>query len=237
MDIDSSIALVTGANSDLGRAFTSALIDSGARKVYAAARRPAEITDPRLVTLPLDVTDPAAVAAAAQSAPDVSILINVAGGGSILDVLTGPLDDARRQMDTNVFGTWSMARAFAPVLADNGGGAIANMLSITSWAAAPALSGYSAAKAAAWSLTNSLREALAPQGTLVIGVHSYWIDTRATKAVRAPKLEPSFVADNVLQAIRNGANEVLLDDPTRTTRAALAGDIGEIRLQSVFGSA
>lgn len=234
MDISGSIALVTGANSDIGRAFTSVLLEEGAKKVYAAARRPREIGDSRLIALGLDITDPAAVAAAARACPDVSILINVAGGGAVLDVVTGPLDMARNEMEVNLFGTWAMAQAFAPILGRNGGGAIVNILSIVSWAAVPALSGYSAAKAAEWSLTNSLREALSSQGTLVVGVHSSWIDTKATKHVQAPKLAPHFVAANAVTAIREGRNELLLDEPTRSSRALLAGDIGSVRLGDVL---
>jgi hypothetical protein len=71
----------------------------------------------------------------------------------------------------------------------------------------------------------------------VIGVHSFWIDTSRAKQVRAPKLEPGFVAETVLQGVRDGANEVLLDDLTRSTRSALAGDIGAIRIENVFGPA
>ncbi|OBJ54868.1 SDR family NAD(P)-dependent oxidoreductase [Mycobacterium sp. 1423905.2] len=234
MDINGSIALVTGANSDIGRAFTTALLEEGARRVYAAARRPGEISDSRLIPLALNVTDSAAVASAAEACPDVSILINVAGGGGVLDVVTGSLDVARNEMEVNVFGTWAMAQAFAPILGRNGGGAMVNILSIVSWAAVPALSGYSAAKAAEWSLTNSLREALSGQGTLVVGVHSFWIDTRATKQVQAPKLAPDFVAQSAITAVREGRNELLLDEPTRSSRAALVGDIGSVRLGDVF---
>jgi NAD(P)-dependent dehydrogenase (short-subunit alcohol dehydrogenase family) len=235
MHIEGSVALVTAANCDIGRAFTSALLEQGASKVYATARRPEAITDPRLVPMRLDVTDADSVAVAAEGAKDVSLLVNVAGGGGVLDVLTGSLDIAREEMATNLFGTWAMAQAFAPILGGNGGGAMVMMLSVTSWAAVPQLAAYSAAKAAEWSLTNSLRSALAAQGTSVVGVHAYWVETVRTHQLPVPKISPLAVAEGALAAVRDERNEVLLDDPTRETRAALGADIGAVRLGKVFG--
>ncbi|NMO50030.1 SDR family NAD(P)-dependent oxidoreductase [Actinoplanes sp. TBRC 11911] len=235
MLIDGSVALVTGANSDIGREFTNGLIAAGARKVYAAARRPEEISDARLTPVQLDVTDPATVAAAAETAQDANLLVNVAGGGSLLDVLDGSIDDARAQMEVDLFGTWQMCQAFAPVLARNHGGAVVNILSVTSWAAVPEMAGYSAAKAAEWSLTNALRVALEEQGTAVLGVHSFWIDTTSAAIVKAPKSTTKHMVSSVLRALREGRSEVFLDEITSSTRRALDGDIAKVRIADVFG--
>lgn len=229
MRIDGQTALVTGANRGIGAAFAQALLDRGAAKVYAAARRPESVTDPRLTPLQLDVTDPLSVEAAAEAARDVTIVINNAGlasGGTHL--LDGPFDGARTALETNFFGTWSMSRAFAPVLASNGGGALVNVLSAASWLALEAAPGYSASKAAQWSLTNAFREGLRGQGTLVVGVHCGYVDTDLSAAVDAPKITADEVASQTLRALENDAEEVLVDEFTRRIRAALSGDVADL---------
>jgi NAD(P)-dependent dehydrogenase (short-subunit alcohol dehydrogenase family) len=136
MEIKGSVALVTGANRGIGRAFARALIDHGAKKVYAGVRDPAGVSNPDVVPVRLDVTDEESVASAAFIASDVSIVVNNAGvGGASTKLLEGAFDGARQAMEVNYFGTWAVARAFAPVLARNGGGALVNMLSVASWVA------------------------------------------------------------------------------------------------------
>ncbi|MCW2520121.1 MAG: short-chain dehydrogenase/reductase, partial [Mycobacterium sp.] len=132
MDISSSTALVTGANRGLGRHFATDLIKRGA-KVYAGARNPESVDIEGAIPLAVDITDPASVAAAAEAAGDVTLLINNAGIAADVNLLTGDLDGAHREMETNYFGTLSMVRAFAPVITGNGGGGILNVLSVLSW--------------------------------------------------------------------------------------------------------
>ncbi|MEW1842342.1 SDR family oxidoreductase [Nonomuraea angiospora] len=222
MKISGSVALVTGANRGLGAAFAQALLDRGARTVYAAARNPATITDTNLTPIELDVTDPAAVAAAAERCADVDLLVNNAGisrsGGS-------DPDSARAEMDTNYFGTLSMSRAFAPVLARNGGGALVNVLSVLSFITLPQVSGYAASKAAAWSLTNALRLELKEQGTHVLGVHAGYIDTDMAAHVTGPKITPAEVVAQTLDALESGAYEVLADAISRQSKAGLSGEL------------
>ncbi|WP_308441042.1 SDR family oxidoreductase [Catellatospora methionotrophica] len=224
MKINGSVALVTGANRGLGKAFTEALLARGASKVYAAARDAASINDPRVVPLQLDITDPTSVAAAAKQAADVQLLVNNAGIATGASVLDG--DEAlRREMDTNYFGTVRVAREFAPVLAANGGGAIVNVLSVLSWFSLPTTAGYSASKAAAWAATNALRQELHGQGTLVTGVHIGYIDTDMAAHVDGPKVPPADVVAQVLDGVEEGLPEVLADDLSRQVKAGLSGDL------------
>ncbi|MFF4243426.1 SDR family oxidoreductase [Streptomyces sp. NPDC001822] len=224
MDIKGSIALVTGANRGIGRAFARELLNRGAVKVYAGVRDPATVTDPDVIPLRLDVTDEESVAAAAEIAGDASIVINNAGiGGAGTQLLEGAFDGARQAMDVNYFGTWAVSRAFAPVLARNGGGALVNMLSVASWSGQPQFAGYAASKAAQWSLTDALRKGLYDQGTLVVGVHAGFVDTDLSAWTDAPKISAATVAELTMDAVIRGELEVLADEGTRSVKAALSG--------------
>jgi len=134
MNIEGCAALVTGANRGLGCAYAEALLAGGAAKVYAAAREPSAIADAQVTPIRLDVTSPAHIAAAVKVCQDVNLLINNAGIMLRSAVLAEGSEDAlRREMEVNVYGMLAMVRAFAPILAKNGGGAIVNMLSVVSW--------------------------------------------------------------------------------------------------------
>ncbi|MFF3561323.1 SDR family oxidoreductase [Streptomyces sp. NPDC002574] len=227
MNIEGSVALVTGANRGIGRAFARALLDRGAARVYAGVRDPESVVDPDFVPLRLDVTDPEQVAAAAAVAGDVSILVNNAGiGGATASLLEGPLDGPRQAMEVNYFGTWSVSRAFAPILARNGGGAVVNMLSLASWVGQAAFPGYAASKAAQWSLTDALRQGLAAQGTLVVGVHSGFVDTDLSAWTDAPKISAASVAEMTMDALAADLSEVLADEQTRLVKATLSQPVG-----------
>ena len=225
MKIGGSVALVTGANRGLGLAFATELVSRGAAKVYAAARQPAQVTEPGVIPVGLDITDAKRVAEVAAECADVSLLVNNAGVMRASTFIGAPsLEAARAEMETNYFGTLRMCRAFAPVLAANGGGAIVNMLSITSFYTNPFNASYGASKAAAWSLTNGLRLELHRQGTLVVAVHSGFIDTDMAALVDLPKNSPDSVARQVFDAVEAGQVEVLADERTRTVKASLSRD-------------
>ncbi|MFB9680196.1 SDR family oxidoreductase [Streptosporangium vulgare] len=225
MRINGSVALVTGANRGLGERFVQALLERGASKVYAAARNPDTITTPGVVPIALDVTDPAAVRAAADVARDVTLLINNAGSSTRAGLPDGDLDDFRLEMETHYFGTLAMSRAFAPVLARNGGGAVLNVLSVLSWIALPSSAAYSAAKSAAWALTNALRLQLAEQKTLVTALHVGYMETDMAAHVDGPKSDPAAVARAALDGVEAGRYEVLADAISTRVRAALSGDL------------
>ncbi|MER7501428.1 SDR family oxidoreductase [Nonomuraea pusilla] len=221
--IQGSVALVTGGQRGIGEALVEELLRRGAAKVYATARRPAPSADPRVEAVALDVTDPASVEALAARAGDVTLVVNNAGVLYPSGLLTGDLADIVATFETNVFGALRVARAFAPILAANGGGALVDMHSLLSWGAGAGA--YGASKAALWSVTNSLRVELAPQGTQVVGVHLGFADTEMVAAIPAGKLAPALVAAAVADGVEKGDSEVLVDEASRRMKAALAGPV------------
>ena len=221
MEIKNSVALVTGANRGLGRAFAQRLLDRGARKVYATARRPETVDLPGVEVLALDVTDPASVRAAARAASDVSLLVNNAGISTGTDLVTGSLDVVRRELETNVFGGLTMIRELAPTLAAHGGGAVVNVLSAMSWFGVKGGNAYHLSKAAAWAMTNGVRLELADQGTLVTAVHLGLADTDMSAGWHVAKISPSDLADAALDGVETGSAEVLADQWSRDIKARL----------------
>jgi NAD(P)-dependent dehydrogenase (short-subunit alcohol dehydrogenase family) len=225
MKIAGSVALVTGANRGLGQVYARELVRAGAAKVYGAARNPDQVTEPGVTPIALDITDAQRVTEVAGQCTDVSLLLNNAGVLKYSTFIGAPsLDGARLEMETNYFGTLSMCRAFAPVLAANGGGAIVNMLSVTSFYTNPFDASYGASKAAGWSLANGVRLELHHQGTLVVAVHAGFIDTDMAALVDAPKISPESVAGQVFAAVEAGQVEVLADERTRFVKASLPHD-------------
>jgi NAD(P)-dependent dehydrogenase (short-subunit alcohol dehydrogenase family) len=219
-----SVAFITGANRGLGAAFAKALRESGV-KVYAAARDAASIKLPGVIPIRLDVTNSREIEAAARACEDVDLVINNAGistGSALLS--PGAIEAARAELETNFFGPLLVSRAFAPVLARNGGGAILNVLSALSWISLPTSATYGASKAAAWSLTNGLRNELRAQGTQVTGLHVGYMDTDMTTRITAPKSRPEDVVAFTLAAIEAGEEEVLADEVSRGLKKGLSAE-------------
>ncbi|MFG1642800.1 SDR family NAD(P)-dependent oxidoreductase [Amycolatopsis sp. NPDC049252] len=174
MKIENCVALVTGANRGIGEQFARELVERGASRVYAGARDAGAVSVPGVEAVALDITDPASVAAAASLARDVTLLVNNAGVARAQNLVVGDLGKIRDEVETNLFGTLSMIRAFAPILGRNGGGAVVNVLSAASWFTYPGSGSYAVSKAAAWSMTTGVRMELAHQGTQVVGAHVGW---------------------------------------------------------------
>jgi len=222
MELTNAVAVVTGANRGLGRHLATQLVARGA-KVYAAARRPESVDVPGAVPLRLDVTDEESVRAAARLASDATLLINNAGIATGTALLDGDLDTVHLEMRTNFFGPLTVTRAFAPVIEGNGGGAVLNVLSVLSWLHPARAGAYSAAKAAAWALTDAVREELAPRGIDVSALHVGYMDTDMADFVPADqKVDPAEVAAQALDGIERGLPEILADDVTRLVKQGLA---------------
>lgn len=229
MQIKDSIALVTGANRGMGKAYVQALLNAGATKIYAAARDIGSIeAAPGVVPIKLDVTKPEDIAAAAIQAKDITLLINNAGinGRNGKSESNIDINTLRQEIETNTIGPLAISLAFAPILAANGGGAIVNMHSVLSWINLLNTITYSASKAAVWSLTNGLRLQLATQGTLVVGVHVAFVDTDMTRGLQGvPKADANEVALRVLHGVENNETEVLADETTQKIKQNLGNGI------------
>src|ERR1700722_778799 len=224
-----SVALVTGANRGIGLAFVTELAARGARKVYAGVRSPGDVTDEfkelPVEVVPLDVTDRAAVQAAAAACPDVNLLVNNAGLFTNKRLIrTDDPDAARREMEVNYFGVLNMTRAFAPVLGASGGGYIANVLSVAGAFPAPFMGGYSPPKAAPPFLSRITRGELADQGTEVIALIIGSVDTRMAAHVDGKKEDPRDIARASLDALDRGEYTADIDFMAIEARARFSRD-------------
>jgi NAD(P)-dependent dehydrogenase (short-subunit alcohol dehydrogenase family) len=222
MEINDSVVLLTGANRGLGRALLHALLDRGARRVYATARDTATLPDlgERMVPLRLDLTSAADIAAATAQAPDVTLLVNNASTARFADPFTADPAALAEELATNYTGTVELTRAVAPVIEKAGGGAIVNVLSLLALAASAPMAGYCASKAALHSYTQAIRPVLRRRGITVHGVYPGGIDTDMLAGYDVPKAEPRTVADAILDGLVAGQSDIF-PDPTSQQMAAL----------------
>ncbi len=193
--------------------------------MYAGARDPSSVDLDGAIPVAIDISDPESVAAAAEAATDVTLLVNNAGITAGANLLRGELDDIRREMETNYFGTLSVVRSFVPVIEGNGGGALLNVLSVLSWLSLPITGGYCASKAAAWSMTNALRAELADRGIGVTALHIGMMDTDMGAGAPGEKADPAQVAALGIDGIAEGAHEVLADEISRQVQAGLSAGV------------
>lgn len=222
MKIKDSIAFVTGSNRGIGKSYVKALLDNGAKKVYAGMRDvsvfdkvasewPKEHRG-KVRPIMIDVTNEDQIKSAVTTAGDVNLLINNAGIAKFAGLIAAEnLDASRQEMEVNYFGTLMMTRAFAPILKKNGGGALVNILSVASLGNFPMLGSYSASKAALHSLTQGIRAELAAQGTQVFGVFPGPIETDMAKDIEMDKSSPDLIAEGTLSAIEQGVEDIFID--------------------------
>ena len=228
MKIEEATVLVTGTNRGIGRCLVAALQDAGAKKIYASARDVAKLGDlaakdpDRIEAVTLDITNADQVAGAAAACGDINLLINNAGINFNTPLIgADSVDNARAEVETNYIGTLTMCRAFAPVLASNGGGMIVNVLSLLSRVSLPAIGSLCASKAAGLLMTQGIRAELAAQGTHVMAVLPGSVDTDMTPGGDA---KPEDIAAAVVQAIRDDVEDLYPDPMSQGVSAGLAAD-------------
>jgi NAD(P)-dependent dehydrogenase (short-subunit alcohol dehydrogenase family) len=227
MKISEQVVFVTGANRGFGRHLALELLSRGA-KVYAGARNPESIDIPGVIPVKLDITNPQEVAAAAMVAKDVTLLINNAGSSTGASLIDGDLDKIHLEFNTHFFGTLSMVRTFAPILTNNGGGTILNILSALSWVSSGTVGAYTAAKAAEWALTNDLRLNLYPQNVRVAGLHVGFMETDMTSSLEVPKSNPEDIAKIAIDGLESDSFEIVADDVSRKVQRDFAGGVSAI---------
>lgn len=212
-DIKNKVALVTGANRGIGKTITETFLQHGAKKVYAAVRNPdsaAALIDQfgdRVQAIKIDMSKPDTITKAAKQTQDVDIIVNNAGVLTTTDPLhKDALASLNYEIDVNVGGLLRIAQTFAPILKSNGGGALVQLNSVASIKNFTSLSTYSASKAAAYSITQGLRELLSEQGTQVVSVHPGPIATDMGRDAGVDEIAepPSLVANSIITALENG---------------------------------
>ncbi len=218
MNLKDATIFVTGTNRGIGRALVDKLKEQGVKRIYAATRHPealSAIASELIIPVKLDITDRAQVKAVVAQAADTTILINNAGALAFGSLLDSPLEMIVRDLDTNYYGTLNMVRAFAPVIASNGGGAIANVLTLLALASMPGMGGYSASKAAAFSLTQAIRSDLKPKSISVYGIYPGAVDTDMLAGVEMPKTRPEEIATAIVEGIINDTEDIFPDSMSR----------------------
>lgn len=231
MIIKDKAVLVTGANRGIGQALAAEALARGARRVYAGTRQPVNHPDDRVTPVSLDLTSTAQIQAAARQVESLDILINNAGI-ALPDDLTDPAL-LERHLAVNVLGTHAVTQAFLPSVIRSRG-AIVNILSVNSLAPLPfIIPAYSASKAAAWSLTQSLRALMATEGVKVHAVMPGPVDTDMLRTSDIPKASPESVARAIYDAVENGDEEIF-PDPASMPMAALWRDSAAKLLERQF---
>lgn len=213
--IKDAVVFVTGANRGIGKAFVEVALEQGASKVYAASRDASNLGElaehDAVVAIELDVTNQEQIRRAAESAQDVTLLVNNAGVAAPTSFLAAEnIDAGRFELEVNYFGTWNMALHFAPILIKNQG-AMANINSISSWVNWTSIATYSASKAAAHSLTQGLRNELGSKGVLVSGVYPGPIETDLTAGMEMEKATPQEVALKTYREMAEGKEDIFSD--------------------------
>ncbi len=222
--IDGRSVLVTGANRGIGRALVEEALRRGAKRVYAGTRRPFAHSDERVTPLALDVTDAEQTRQAAEYVECLDILVNNAGLALYDDLSDRAV--LERQLAVNLFGTYGVTQAFLPLLTRSRG-AVVNVLSVAAWAALPVLPGYSISKAAAFSLSQSLRAHLAGRGVSVHAVMLGPVDTDMTRGLDIPKSSPESVARGIFDGVENEEEDIFPDPVSESMADGWRGGVAK----------
>ncbi|SDI62208.1 SDR family NAD(P)-dependent oxidoreductase [Nonomuraea jiangxiensis] len=222
--ITDKTVLITGSNRGLGKALVEEAMRRGAKRVYAATRRPLPDSDARVTPLALDVTDAAQIRAAVDEVESLDVLVNNAGLA-----LYGDISDRsalERLLTVNLFGTYDVTQAFLPLLARSRG-ALVNISSLSAIAAVPVQPAYAISKAAAFSLTQALRALLAAQG---IGVHAVLagpLDTDMSRNLDIPKAAPESVARAIFDGVEKDEEDIFPDPVSATIAESWRGGVAK----------
>ncbi len=236
MQVQDCVALVTGSNQGIGRGFIQVLLDRGAQRIYATARRPETLEpivalDPsRIVAAELDINNAEQRRKLGRQAADVTLLINNAGIPGSEDpsqrrfLSAANLDDARAVMETDYWSQAEMCRIFAPLMVERGAGAIINILSIGALFCLPEYASYCAAKSAAAIMTKGIRSELWGTGVFVAGVFTGGVDTRMSAKNPRSQMSPPDHANQVLDAMEAGVEDIFAGARADELRDAIFGD-------------
>jgi NAD(P)-dependent dehydrogenase (short-subunit alcohol dehydrogenase family) len=208
MSIAGKAVLVTGANRGIGQALVEEALRRGSTRVYAGTRTPLGSVDRRVTPLTLDVTEADQLEQAVEQVDSLDLLVNNAGI-ALYDDLSDRAQ-LERHLDVNLFGTYAVTQAFLPLLTRSRG-AIVNNLSMMALAPFPVTPAYSVSKAAAFSLTLSLRALLAGRGVRVHAVLTGPTDTDMTRGFEIAKASPESVARAIFDGIENGEEDIFPD--------------------------
>lgn len=208
MSLKDKTIFVTGANRGIGQALVEEALKRGARRVYAGTRQPLAHSDGRVTALTLDVTSTAQIRAAVEQVESIDILINNAGVALYDDLSDRAV--LEQHLSVNLFGAYGVTQAFLPLLTRSRGG-IVNVLSVSALAALPVIPAYSISKAAAFSLTQSLRALLAGRGVSVHAVLTGPVDTDMSRGLDIPKASPASVAQAIFDGVAKGEEDIFPD--------------------------
>lgn len=227
MKITDAVVFITGANRGLGLVLAQEAVQRGAKKVYAGMRSTVGFAQDGIIPVQIDVTDTESIQKAVAECADINLLINNAG---IARLNQSPVDaeisaTTRKVLETNLYGVIDSTQHFSPVLQQNAESYIVNILSDVSWEPSTFLASYAISKAAAWSYTNSTRQALSHSNVHVMGVHVGFIDTDLTQTLDIPKISPKTVAEQVFDGIEQNAFEVLVGEATQKLKQDLTAAI------------
>jgi NAD(P)-dependent dehydrogenase (short-subunit alcohol dehydrogenase family) len=225
MKIANKTVLITGANRGVGEALVNEALMRGAKKVFAGTRSGLKHPDRRVVPLTLDVTSDSQILRAAQGLEGLDVLVNNAGIALYDDLTT--LDALQQQLAVNLFGSLKVSRALLPLLRRSGEGAIVNILSLAALAPMPVIPAYSVSKAAAHSMTQSLRLFLSRQGVTVHAVFLGPVDTDMNRGFDIPKASPQAAAAGILDGVERGEEDIFPDPASRAVAESFRSGVAK----------